>query len=123
MPIQMPPVQAQAYDGVIRHAMIARGSGRRGYMLEILQRLRGVSLHPHSPDLAGGDVGYFNDSARLQALFALVDQIEAKREKVLIFCESLAIQGLLAVEIRWRYKLPHASDQRCYRLTTPSSAS
>lgn len=103
LPIQMPEAQAQAYNGIIQRALIARDSGQRGYMLEILHMLRGVSLHPIGPEAAADD--YFSLSARLQAMFDTLDAIHRKGEKVLIFCESLQMQGLLAIEIRRRFGL------------------
>lgn len=107
IPAAMPPAQRIAYDKVIARAMAVKGTGQRGRMLEILQHLRGVSLHPLDPD-AGGNEGYFADSARTKTLFELLQAIADKREKVLIFCESLAMQALLAVEIARRFKLDHA---------------
>lgn len=105
LPTPMPERQADAYNHVIRRAFAARGSGRRGAMLEILHHLRGVSLHPVPPEQAGA--GWPEESARLQASFTLLDRIHAAGEKVLIFCESLAMQALLAGEIRRRYGLRH----------------
>jgi hypothetical protein len=119
LPTQMPPHQATAYSKVIQRAFAARGTGRRGYMLEILHMLRGVSLHPDAPEDAGE--GYFGASARLNSAFEILDQISSAGEKALIFCESLAMQALLALEIRRRYRLGHevsrihggvAGDQR-----------
>lgn len=107
IPLPMPPRQAQAYDRVIHKALAVKGTGQRGRMLEVLAQLRGVSLHPVSPEEAGGDDGYWDDSARLRTVFELLSDISTKGEKALIFCESLAIQSLLAVEIRRRFYLPH----------------
>jgi len=104
-PVDMPNPQAAAYERVIQRAFAARGTGKRGHMLEILHMLRGVSLHPYAPEEASD--GYFAESARLDAMFRTLDAIQAKREKALIFCESLAMQALLAVEIRRRYGLDH----------------
>lgn len=105
LPLAMPRPQAEAYERVIQRAMAARGTGKRGHMLEILHMLRGVSLHPYAPEDATGS--YFEESARLQATFETLDAIKAKGEKALIFCESLAMQALLAAEIRRRYDLGH----------------
>lgn len=105
IPVPMPPPQAQAYERVIQRAMVAKGTGKRGHMLEILHMLRGVSLHPYAPEDATG--GYFEESARLASTFQTLDTIKAKGEKALIFCESLAMQALLAGEIRRRYALDH----------------
>jgi hypothetical protein len=108
MPRAMPPRQAAAYDRVVQRALAVKGTGQRGRMLAVLHDLRGVSLHPVEPDAAGEDASYFDDSARLATLFAVVSEIRAAGEKVLIFCESLAMQALLAAEIRRRFDLPHA---------------
>lgn len=105
LPLAMPRPQAEAYERVIQRAMAARGTGKRGHMLEILHMLRGVSLHPYAPEDATGC--YFEESARLQSTFVTLDAIKAKGEKALIFCESLAMQALLAAEIRRRYGLGH----------------
>lgn len=111
MPLPMPPRQAAAYDRVVHKALAVKGTGQRGRMLEILASLRGVSLHPTSPDEAGSDLAYWGDSARLQTLFTLLETVAAAREKVLIFCESLAMQALLAAEIRRRFDLPHTVER------------
>ena len=108
IPLPMPSRQAEAYDRVVHKALAAKGTGQRGRMLEVLAQLRGVSLHPVTPDDAGDDAGYWTQSARLQTLFALLEEIAGKREKVLVFCESLAMQALLSAEIRRRFDLPHA---------------
>lgn len=105
LPLPMPPPQATAYDAVIQRAMIAKGAGKPGYMLEILHMLRGVSLHPVAPEAASD--GYLGDSARLRSMFDVLDRVHATGEKALVFCESLAMQALLAVEFRRRYKLEH----------------
>jgi hypothetical protein len=103
LPTEMPPTQSTAYDRIIQRALAARGTGRRGHMLEILHMLRGVSLHPIAPEDASDD--YLDQSARLKSTFDLLDQIHSAGEKALIFCESLAMQARLAVEIRRRYRL------------------
>lgn len=105
LPVPMPMPQATAYDRVIQRAMAAKGTGKRGHMLEILHMLRGVSLHPYAPEDATS--GYFDESARLRSTFDTLDAIKTKGEKALVFCESLAMQALLAGEIRRRYGLDH----------------
>ena len=107
MPMPMPPRQAAAYDRAVHQALAVKGTGERGRMLEVLAALRGVSLHPVNPGEAGEMAEYWTDSARLCVLFEVLDQIASRGEKVLIFCESLAMQGLLAAEIRRRYDLRH----------------
>lgn len=107
MPVPMPRKQADAYDRVVTRALAVKGTGQRGRMLEVLHLLRGVSLHPTAPEQASSDAGYFTDSARLATLFSLLAEIAGKGEKALIFCESLAMQALLAIEIRTRFGLDH----------------
>lgn len=105
LPTDMPAEQATAYERVIQRAMALKSAGKRGHMLEILHQLRGVSLHPTAPGEAQGN--YFSQSARLAAMFETLDAIAAKQEKALIFCESLAMQALLGVELRRRYNIRH----------------
>jgi hypothetical protein len=105
MPVEMPTAQVAAYDKVIQRALALRGTGKPGHMLEILHGLRGVSLHPVAPEQVG--TSYWEDSARLRATLAVLDRIHGAGEKALIFCESLAMQALLAVELRRRYALDH----------------
>src|SRR5262249_13206825 len=83
----MPEVQAQAYA-----AIVSRAKGENpGPMLETLHQLRGISLHPVWPQtgaVADPDA-YVRQSARLLETFEILDLIAERREKVLIFLESL----------------------------------
>jgi SNF2 family DNA or RNA helicase len=98
----MPKPQAEAYRAVLD---MARNSDRRGAVLEALQRLRAVSLHP-------GDTGneederFISASARLIASFSVLDDIHSRGERVLIFVEDLVLQPRLAGIIQRRYQLP-----------------
>ncbi|PCD03876.1 hypothetical protein COC42_05975 [Sphingomonas spermidinifaciens] len=107
VPQYMPPAQAAAYESVLLRAMAVQSSGERGRMLEVLHALRGVSLHPRAPETAAVPDAYREESARLRVLFATLDAIAAKGEKALVFCESLAMQAFIAVEIKRRYGLDH----------------
>ena len=98
----MPPAQAEAYGAAVQRALAARGSADRGQVLEMLGRLRSLSLAPALPT-PGPD--FARDSARLRATLRILDEIAERGEKVLIFCESLALQPLLATELRRRYQL------------------
>mgnify|MGYP000485201949 FL=1 len=100
--LPMPPAQATAYSQAVQRALGLRGTGAREAILETLGRLRSISLAPTLPKV--GDE-FACDSARLQATFAILDDIKARGEKALIFCESLELQPLLAAEIRRRYCL------------------
>jgi hypothetical protein len=98
----MPPAQAAAYGGAVQRALAARAGADRGQVLEMLGRLRSLSLAPALPS-PGPD--FARDSARLLATFRILDEIAWRGEKVLIFCEALALQPLLATELRRRYRL------------------
>ncbi|EIJ42244.1 DNA/RNA helicase, superfamily II, SNF2 family [Beggiatoa alba B18LD] len=128
----MPPLQAESYAGIIRQQV--EGEAKAGAVLEALQQLRSISLHPYSPieweslleaekaeappvietppettvadspdALLQQDTAYIQQSARLSTTFALLDEIQAKQEKVLIFLESQYMQRYLMGLIYRRY--------------------
>jgi hypothetical protein len=98
----MPEPQAEAYRAAIE---IARHADRRGAVLEALQRLRAISLHPGGYDDEGDD-HFINVSARLIASFEILNDIHRRGERVLIFVEDLELQPRLASIIQRRYRLP-----------------
>lgn len=102
--IDMPPAQAERYSRVIEQAMLLRGTGERGLMLKVLHELRGTSLYPYSPNDEEFDP---QNSARLQGVFKALEGIKNAGEKVLVFCEDLAMQAKLAAEIRYRFGTAH----------------
>lgn len=106
--VVMPAEQADAYDRVLARARALRQSGDRGAMLKILHMLRGTSLHPKPPVGLEDFDGYIAASARLAKTFALLEEIAAKDEKVLIFCEDLDMQAFLAIAVQERFGLSHA---------------
>ncbi len=99
----MPEVQESAYSDAIVSAKHERAPGR---MLKALQQLRSISLHPYHPE-QGEYPSYIDDSARLRTLFEVLDEIQSKQEKALVFLESLEMQPILAGFIRRRYALPN----------------
>ena len=101
----MPAAQARAYDKVIADA---RGRTDRGGMLQALQHLRGVCLHPVHPDQSGdvNDEDYIVQSARLTATFKVLDEVHRLKRKALVFVEMLAMQDKLAGLIQRKYRLP-----------------
>jgi hypothetical protein len=101
-PVIMPPLQAKAYMQAVQRAQLLKGSGSREAVLETLARLRAISLAPELPRV-GPDFAIH--SARLQACMAILEEVKARAEKALIFCESLDLQPLLAAELRRRYGL------------------
>lgn len=98
----MPPEQSTAYRAALE---AARGADRRGAVLEALQQLRAISLHPRMTDERDDEV-FIEASARLVACFKALDEIHQNGERVLIFVEALAMQPRLAAIIQRRYRLP-----------------
>jgi hypothetical protein len=103
--VEMPVEQSDAYDRVLARARALRQSGDKGAMLKILHMLRGTSLHPSPPVGVGNFDAYVRASARLTKTFALLEEIQAKREKALIFCEDLDMQAFLAIAAQERFGL------------------
>src|SRR4029077_18931457 len=92
--------QAQAYLDLITGAS-RDGGGSRGRMLDVLQRLRTLSLHSRDPaEAAGTDAARFEAfarrSARLSKTIDILRDIRKRCEKAIIFIESLAMQDVLA---------------------------
>jgi SNF2 family DNA or RNA helicase len=99
----MPEIQARIYDDVVARAK----QPEAGPMLQTLHLLRSVALHPTWPPASEiSDVkGFVEQSARLVETFSILDEIHSRREKVLIFLESLDLQDHLALIIKTRYGL------------------
>ena len=100
----MPTEQASQYSEIAHRG---RNSKERGAMLETLQGLRSVSLHPLHPDQVGvtPDDSYIAQSARLVTTFQILDRVSKGKEKALVFLEHLAMQDYLADVIQRRYFL------------------
>ena len=110
----MPAVQAQAYTAACKQQNAESGSA-----LMSLQAIRNISLHP---DLeAKIDFGnpeslelFIDMSARLVALFKILDEIKRLNERVLVFVDLRRAQSVLAELIKYRYSLriPSPRHQR-----------
>lgn len=100
-PALMPPMQAAAYDAV---RIELAGIADCGRALRVLHRLRTVALHP---DLDGERTAetWIEVSARLKVAFAILDRIQSRRERALIFLESRKAQHRLASLLQRRYGL------------------
>ena len=99
----MPPEQQAAYDAV-RAAIHEQPQST----LEGLQQLRAISLHPRlnqPPVSAADDAPFIAASARFKRLFEILDRIQERREKALIFVELREAQRALYDLIRRRYGL------------------
>ncbi len=94
---EMPPAQAEAYAAVVE-------GERGGNMLQVLHRLRSLSLHPFVPGDADID-GYVRASARLSETFRILERVAANNEKALIFVEAREMQGFLISALRLRFAL------------------
>ncbi|MET3912102.1 hypothetical protein ABID59_006472 [Bradyrhizobium sp. S3.3.6] len=106
---QMPADQAQIYAQTVARAK----QPDAGPMLETLHMLRGISLHPIWPPAGeiADERSFIEQSARLSETFDILDEIAARREKVLIFLESLDLQAHLALMIKRKYGLKHRPMQ------------
>lgn len=93
--------QLSAYESTIA---LARNAERRGAVLEALQALRSLCLHPHG-DSADGDEAFIAESARLRAGFSALDRVAAAGERALIFLDDLDVQARLVGIIQRRYRL------------------
>lgn len=103
--VEMPPVQAEAYDLVLARARALRQSGEQGAMLKVLHMLRGTSLHPSPPRGIVDIDEYIAQSARLKKTFEILEDLQKRGEKTLIFCEDLEMQTFLAMAIQERFNL------------------
>ncbi|MGQ9796230.1 DEAD/DEAH box helicase [Desulfosoma sp.] len=93
--------QAEIYTKWVNKARMSDQS--KGLMLSTLQHLKATSLHPTMHPEGMNDEEYIRASAKLQATFQTLDQIQQMQEKVLIFLEYLAVQTILAEIIERRY--------------------
>lgn len=101
---QMPAAQVAAYDAIVASAHAS--SGQQGAVLEALQGLRRISLLPDGVEDEGITDQSIQQSARLQGLIDVLDEIANKGEKVLVFLEFLKAQEMLVPYLRQRYGLP-----------------
>jgi superfamily II DNA or RNA helicase len=99
----MSSIQADAYTNRLEEI----GNERPGWMLETLQAIRSVSLHP-SPDAAGSDQSFIEMSARFAIAFEVLDRVYRSGEKALIFLEFKSLQAQLAGLIQRRYMMPRS---------------
>lgn len=91
-PIQrsMPPRQLDAYMRAVQQKNISGD----GAMLELIHKMRRVSLHPILVDggLGRGEILDPAESARMAVAIDVLDDIASKSEKALVFLESLDLQ-------------------------------
>lgn len=98
---EMSGAQLAAYEATIQQA---RGADRRGAMLEALQRLRQISLHP-DVTAAASDDAFIAASARLRVGVGALDRIAERGERALVFVDDLEMQARLTGVLQRRYRL------------------
>lgn len=107
----MPDPQAQAYDEVVSGALSASTERHsRGTMLEVIQRLRSISLYPDDPwrfDLstAKGCREWIERSARLGKTIEILREIDRLGEKAIVFVEHRFMQERFAEAVTTLFKL------------------
>lgn len=110
LPTDMPAPQAEAYAACIAQARHDKAQGApRGAMLKVLQRMRGISLHPDEPSVVLGRPeeydAYIAQSARLMRTIEVLDKVHARGEKALVFIEYRTMQDVVADILRNRFRL------------------
>ncbi len=81
----------------------ARKVNKPGAVLEILQRMRAISLHPGGNSTS--DSEFIDASARMRIAFDALDLIASRRERVLVFLDDLDLQARLVGVIQRRYNM------------------
>jgi SNF2 family DNA or RNA helicase len=105
----MPESQQRKFEEVVRDWDRAKARGR-GAMLEVVQKLRAVSLFPGDPakfDLMTrqGVADWKGESARLARTFEVLHELEAKGQRGLVFVEHRAMQTLLAQAVSTEFDI------------------
>ena len=100
--VEMPPEQIVAYNNVVQAAKSSEG--KKGAILAAINNLRSISLHPQKDISLDNHAAFINTSARMKALFEVLDEVHQRNEKALIFVEFLDIQSILSEIIERRYK-------------------
>lgn len=100
----MPPSQAQIYDAALANAKEKLRMGAMGAVLEAIQRMRQISLHPPL-DPTDSPKKMLECSARIARLMTILDEIQTRGEKALVFVEYLDTQARLATLLSEKYSL------------------
>lgn len=107
---EMPTIQRESYDEVVRQAISERDSSEptKGYMLMCIQKLRAISDHPYLGQelLYGMSVDeLIESSAKLKAILPVLDDIKKKKEKVILFAERRDTQFILKRVLKMKYAI------------------
>ena len=108
----MTGVQLQTYDQVLDDYQSRRHEEIQGLAISSLHQLKTISLHPRLQD---GDIadlsssknvrGVMAESAKLEAMLNTLDEIRARKEKVIVFLITKKLQVLLKVWLDRLYGL------------------
>lgn len=108
--VAMPAEQAEAYHQAVIRAQI--GGIAQAAMLHSIHAFRGISLHPDGAnncdpfDRNSVDI-WIAKSARLLYATEVLETIQSRGEKVLVFIEDLRVQALFATAMATRFGLDH----------------
>ena len=109
LPVEMPEVQRERYNQAISTAQREKEKLYKepGYMLKCIMRLRDISDHPYMGEdwtsYSIEDLIY--SSAKMKAIIPLLDEIESKNEKVILFAERRETQNILKRLLKFRYRI------------------
>ena len=92
--------QATSYEEARRKLV----TGKKGAALKMLHHIRSVSVHPDiASDLISDE--FIGLSARLKSTFEILDNINAKNERALVFIEHIQMQYRFIELLKARYDL------------------
>lgn len=106
-------MQSRQADSYHEALITLREGHTRNQKVEAFHRMRAVSLHPDSLDGSSSDSpeAFVNDSARLSQVLEVLDSIEKKGEKALIFVEAIEMHRWLATYLQQRYSMPKKPER------------
>jgi len=110
----MQGVQRQRYEDVVNATVVDMDNpDNHGAALGGLQKLRSTSLHPQLldnitdlPDSPEHLRELLQESGKMRILLRIIDQVQAKDEKVLIFAITQRLQTLVALSLQQIYQTP-----------------
>jgi superfamily II DNA or RNA helicase len=99
-PRLMPTEQAIAYED----ARSKLALGQKGAALKMLHHIRSVSVHP-SITAIENTAEFINLSGRLQATFEILDEINERDQRALVFIEHIQMQYRFIELLKARYRM------------------
>ncbi len=108
-PCEMAPEQAQAYETIVNEASNSEQSP--GRMLDLIHKLRGISLHPCTFDEAEDPYSptwrqaWVQKSARLKKTMEILTVIQRRNEKALVFLEDRKMQESFSIVAAEHFQL------------------